>query len=415
MENLEVKETLASIVRQQGASVIDDTPRLQGLLKDLAGGYRREINILMSAQRTNVPQELLRTSGPTAITAQRLVDRLQDETGLSLDAARWAVETWGNAIGVSVTFDSPDEPATVAPTPTFSPEPPAPISAQPSTPATTPLASPPYVSTPPVSHSQPPQPQPVAPQPWNPPKSKAPMVTALVAVAVIALGGGGAFYFMKRGAGGTSGGSTGLTTTTGTIGPVGTTNGGTNAGDTSVTAGATGTTSGTTSGTTAGTGETTAGTGGTTTALGTMEGGRFVATDGSFSFTPPEGWDMRMLETETSVQWQNPEDENLGVMDLRSAKNDGKSLDDLAKSATETLKTQMSFNPLNTSDTTLATEPCKIITGTIKGNGNEEMMMAVALSIHAGQTVVITMGAKKDAFGKAVPTLDASLASWSWR
>lgn len=417
MENAEVRETLATIVRQQGQGIIDDTPRLQGLLKDLAGSARREINILMSAQRANVPQELLRTSGPTSITAQRLADRLQDDTGLSLDAARWAVETWGNAVGVQVAFESVesvDQSIVSSPLPTYS-EPQAPISMPPSVPATTPLSS----SQPHVSAPQPAQPalqgsQPTSfpqPQNWQPQRSRTPLVVAMVSLVVVALGGGGAFYFLKRGTSSTATTSgppatTGLTSTTSgnggtTSGPVGTDSGPTNSGATGATTGTTGTNNG--------------GTPPPTTAIGAMEGGRFVASDGSYSFTPPEGWDMRISDTEQSVQWQNPEDENLGVMDLRVADAQGKTLDELAKSATETLKQQMAFNPLNTTDTTLASEPCKLVTGTIKGASNVEMMMALALSTHAGKTVVITMGAKKEAFGQAVPTLDASLASWSWR
>jgi hypothetical protein len=72
------------------------------LLRDFCGQYRQEVSVLVSALKERVTADLLtsRNSMPSAILLARLTKRLQDDLGLTQEAARWAVESWGLALGV---------------------------------------------------------------------------------------------------------------------------------------------------------------------------------------------------------------------------------------------------------------------------------------------------------------------------
>jgi hypothetical protein len=247
------------------------------------------------------------------------------------------------------------------------------------------------------------------------------MIAAIVAIATLSLGGGAYLLLSKRTTGGETGGPPGPGTTSATTGTNTSSTAGMTTGTTSNTAGMTaGTTAGTTDGTTTGTTGDTAGTTGTTTggqtgSLGDMVDDRFEDAAGSFTFVPPAGWDMRKDEADRSVKWSHPDDEKLGAMDLRVADSMGQSLETMTKSTEEVLKSKMSFEKINTTQDNLGSEPCNLIIGTVKPDGGDEMMLALALSVHNGKVVIMTMGAKKDAFTKAVPTLDASISTWRWK
>ena len=78
-------------------------PRLCGaLLRDVAGDHPMEVSLLVTAAEEGVGPYLLqdrRGIPPSAILAQ-LTIRLERRRGLSPDAARWAVESWAQALGV---------------------------------------------------------------------------------------------------------------------------------------------------------------------------------------------------------------------------------------------------------------------------------------------------------------------------
>ena len=76
---------------------------MEALLRDLAGGHRREIAVLVGAVREGVPSELLaaKNSALPAVLGDRLVRMLQDNLGLADEVARWAVSTWASALDVT--------------------------------------------------------------------------------------------------------------------------------------------------------------------------------------------------------------------------------------------------------------------------------------------------------------------------
>lgn len=97
------REMLVRIVAKYGRSVGDDARRCEGLLNDLCGAYRREINVLVNAVDERIPLDLLAASGttPLELLLTRLEKRFENQTGLTTEAARWAVESWALALGAA--------------------------------------------------------------------------------------------------------------------------------------------------------------------------------------------------------------------------------------------------------------------------------------------------------------------------
>ncbi|HEX8288122.1 MAG TPA: hypothetical protein VF556_09005 [Pyrinomonadaceae bacterium] len=96
------RDTLRQIIAKHGTGLCSDARRVEGLLKDLSGGYRREINVLTSALEERVPLDLLAAgkSVPRELLLTKLAKRLEDNLGLTEEAAHWAVDSWALAIGV---------------------------------------------------------------------------------------------------------------------------------------------------------------------------------------------------------------------------------------------------------------------------------------------------------------------------
>jgi len=97
----EIRKRLKQLIVQHGSELSYNPQRLEALLKDYCGEHKREINLLVIAARGGTARELLNTPG-TKLEAwdfQRLVKRLSEDTGMSEDFARWAVESWALALG----------------------------------------------------------------------------------------------------------------------------------------------------------------------------------------------------------------------------------------------------------------------------------------------------------------------------
>jgi formylglycine-generating enzyme required for sulfatase activity len=103
---------LIEIIAQYGDSVIEYPRRMEGLLKDFCGEYKREIHSLMDAYYERVPFDLRMESGGTAHAAliTDLTRRLLDTLPMSEDMARWTVETWAIGLGL-LALPSVPEPA----------------------------------------------------------------------------------------------------------------------------------------------------------------------------------------------------------------------------------------------------------------------------------------------------------------
>ena len=100
--NDEPRRTLRELIDRHGPGLCSDARRCEGLLRDLCGGHRREVNTLVGALRERVPLDLLasRNSVPTGLLLSRLAKRLEDQLALTADASRWAVDSWALALGV---------------------------------------------------------------------------------------------------------------------------------------------------------------------------------------------------------------------------------------------------------------------------------------------------------------------------
>ncbi|HKQ52121.1 MAG TPA: hypothetical protein VJT74_07120 [Pyrinomonadaceae bacterium] len=96
------RQTLRELVARHGPDLCSDARRCEGLLRDLCGEHRREINLLVSALEERVPLDLLAARGsvPHGLLLTRLSKRLEDQLAVTEQAARWAVESWALALGV---------------------------------------------------------------------------------------------------------------------------------------------------------------------------------------------------------------------------------------------------------------------------------------------------------------------------
>jgi formylglycine-generating enzyme required for sulfatase activity len=96
------RQKLCEIISQYRHEVLDDTRRLEGLLRDYCSAYKKEVNVLVIALKERIPFELLKSNDnlPREVLFARLVSRLVEDLGLSEDVAVWAVETWALALKV---------------------------------------------------------------------------------------------------------------------------------------------------------------------------------------------------------------------------------------------------------------------------------------------------------------------------
>jgi hypothetical protein len=161
------RRTLRELIARHGPGLCSDARRCEGLLRDLCGTHRREINILLVALRERVPLDLLaaRNSVPLDLLLTRLARRLEEHQALTEEAARWAVDSWALALGIISDAELDERarrrrseataPRVEAATRTAAPKPPvennAPGSAPHTRPNTTPPHAPPRRAPPPAS------------------------------------------------------------------------------------------------------------------------------------------------------------------------------------------------------------------------------------------------------------------------
>jgi len=100
--NQESSKQLIEIVKRYGIKILDEPRKVESLLRDFCGEYRKEIAALVGAMREGIIEELQRSSGGTHInvTIMRLSKRLEDNQALSEEASIWAVETIAIALGI---------------------------------------------------------------------------------------------------------------------------------------------------------------------------------------------------------------------------------------------------------------------------------------------------------------------------
>jgi hypothetical protein len=95
------RQKLCEIITQYGRSVYEDPQQCKGLLLDLCGDYKREVNVLITVLEERVVADLLSVSEsvPQEVVLARLTRRVCENRGLAEDAARWGVESWALALG----------------------------------------------------------------------------------------------------------------------------------------------------------------------------------------------------------------------------------------------------------------------------------------------------------------------------
>lgn len=94
-----VRGTLKRLINEHGTGLCTDWRRLEAFLNDLCGGFRAEVNVLVTAAREGIPSALLGMPSVDAVQFKRLVRRLRDNTGMMDEFAGWAVESWALALG----------------------------------------------------------------------------------------------------------------------------------------------------------------------------------------------------------------------------------------------------------------------------------------------------------------------------
>ncbi len=96
------RQVLQRIIAKYGNDLCGDARRCEGLLKDLCGEYRREINVLVNALEERIPLDLLAAGKtmPRELLLTRLAKRLEDNLGLTAQASEWAVNSWAFALGL---------------------------------------------------------------------------------------------------------------------------------------------------------------------------------------------------------------------------------------------------------------------------------------------------------------------------
>lgn len=106
------QRTLKRLIKQYGPDLVHDPRRTESLLNDLCGQHRREIFVLVNAQKQRVPAELLSAPAwmPRQATWARLSRQLQDKLALTEDAADWAVAAWAGALDLNPDAAKPSWP-----------------------------------------------------------------------------------------------------------------------------------------------------------------------------------------------------------------------------------------------------------------------------------------------------------------
>lgn len=93
------RQKLKEIIIQHGRSLCDDPHRCEAFLRDYCGQYKREIFLLISALKQGVVKDLLNSNNtPIEVLLGRLINQMQNDLGLTKEAAQYAVESWAQAL-----------------------------------------------------------------------------------------------------------------------------------------------------------------------------------------------------------------------------------------------------------------------------------------------------------------------------
>jgi hypothetical protein len=93
------RQKLKEIIIQYGRDLCDNPKRCGAFLNDYCGQYRREIFLLISALKQGVAKDLLNSGNiPVEVLLGRLINQMQNDLGLTKEAAQYAVESWAQVL-----------------------------------------------------------------------------------------------------------------------------------------------------------------------------------------------------------------------------------------------------------------------------------------------------------------------------
>jgi len=100
--NGQLWQNLQEVINTYGADIFEDPGRLEGLLKDQCGQYKREIRLLISTLKEGVVNDLRLGKGstPVELLVPQLCKKIEENLLLSPEAAEWAVKSWAVALGL---------------------------------------------------------------------------------------------------------------------------------------------------------------------------------------------------------------------------------------------------------------------------------------------------------------------------
>jgi hypothetical protein len=105
----EPREALKAIYANKGSQIVRDPDLCEALLRDECAEYRKEIAVLVSAVKCGAAQELYSSAAPYDSLRARLVQQVQDDQGLTAEAASWAIDTWREALSGTLPERGPAE------------------------------------------------------------------------------------------------------------------------------------------------------------------------------------------------------------------------------------------------------------------------------------------------------------------
>ncbi|MBC8059916.1 MAG: DUF5050 domain-containing protein [Clostridiaceae bacterium] len=107
--NNQISEILKELIRENGIDLCNNKIKLKGLLFDLCGDSKKEINILIIAIQYNIIYEILCISENTIddFTYNRFVNKLCVEAGTDKKVTLWAVKCWIEALGKELNSINP--------------------------------------------------------------------------------------------------------------------------------------------------------------------------------------------------------------------------------------------------------------------------------------------------------------------
>jgi hypothetical protein len=103
MENDIARATFIDIIQRQGYALIDDPWELEQVLARALPNHKPERSVLIAAAKERIPTDIRAATGGVPSTSLRanLAARLRDNRGITDDLARWAVDCWAAALGIT--------------------------------------------------------------------------------------------------------------------------------------------------------------------------------------------------------------------------------------------------------------------------------------------------------------------------